>query len=164
MKGASGFHVGINYYRAMTGVILGLGGFSQGFFKGSFQGSLSGLVLRDVCKKVELRSPAKNKRRSFGIQVGLGRLRGIQTFCVVVRISGFSYFVSGALGLCIYTSFGLLLIVLVCRSDLGLFGVSGFGVEWLLSIPLFLLLLMIEILHYLKDPKLWELWYIPCYG
>ena len=22
---------------------------------------------------------------------------------------------------------------------------------------------MIYILHYLKDPKLWELWYIPCY-
>ena len=27
----------------------------------------------------------------------------------------------------------------------------------------FLLLLMIEILHCLKDPKLWELWYIPYY-
>ena len=27
-----------------------------------------------------------------------------------------------------------------------------------------LLLLMIKILHYLKDPKLWELWYIPYYG
>ena len=27
-----------------------------------------------------------------------------------------------------------------------------------------ILLLMIEILHYLKDPKLWELWYIPYYG
>ena len=26
------------------------------------------------------------------------------------------------------------------------------------------LLLMIKILHYLKDPKLWELWYIPYYG
>ena len=26
------------------------------------------------------------------------------------------------------------------------------------------ILLMIEILHYLKDPKLWELWYIPYYG
>ena len=25
-------------------------------------------------------------------------------------------------------------------------------------------LLMIEILHYLKDPKLWKLWYIPYYG
>ena len=24
--------------------------------------------------------------------------------------------------------------------------------------------LMIEILHYLKDPKLWEFWYIPYYG
>ena len=23
---------------------------------------------------------------------------------------------------------------------------------------------MILILHYLKDPKLWELWYIPYYG
>ena len=23
---------------------------------------------------------------------------------------------------------------------------------------------MIEILHYLKDPELWELWYIPYYG
>ena len=23
---------------------------------------------------------------------------------------------------------------------------------------------MIQILHYLKDPKLWELWYIPYYG
>ena len=23
---------------------------------------------------------------------------------------------------------------------------------------------MIKILHYLKDPKLWELWYIPYYG
>ena len=23
---------------------------------------------------------------------------------------------------------------------------------------------MIKILHYLKDPKLWELWYSPCYG
>ena len=23
---------------------------------------------------------------------------------------------------------------------------------------------MIEILHYLKDPKLWELWYTPYYG
>ena len=23
---------------------------------------------------------------------------------------------------------------------------------------------MIAILHYLKDPKLWELWYIPYYG
>ena len=27
-----------------------------------------------------------------------------------------------------------------------------------------LLLLMIYILHFLKDPKLWELWYIPYYG
>ena len=26
------------------------------------------------------------------------------------------------------------------------------------------MLLMIEILHYLKDPKLWELWYIPYCG
>ena len=26
------------------------------------------------------------------------------------------------------------------------------------------LLLMIQILHYLNDPKLWELWYIPYYG
>ena len=26
------------------------------------------------------------------------------------------------------------------------------------------LLLMIEILHYLKDPTLWELWYIPYDG
>ena len=26
------------------------------------------------------------------------------------------------------------------------------------------LLLMFNILHYLKDPKLWELWYIPHYG
>ena len=26
------------------------------------------------------------------------------------------------------------------------------------------LLLMIEILHHLKDPKLWELWSIPYYG
>ena len=25
-------------------------------------------------------------------------------------------------------------------------------------------LLMISILHYLKDPKRWELWPIPCYG
>ena len=25
------------------------------------------------------------------------------------------------------------------------------------------LLLMVEILHYLKDPKLWELWYTPYY-
>ena len=25
------------------------------------------------------------------------------------------------------------------------------------------LLLMMQILHYLKDPKLWELWYIPYY-
>ena len=24
--------------------------------------------------------------------------------------------------------------------------------------------LMDKILHYLKDPKLWELWYIPYYG
>ena len=24
--------------------------------------------------------------------------------------------------------------------------------------------LMIEFLHYLKDPKLWELWYIPYFG
>ena len=24
--------------------------------------------------------------------------------------------------------------------------------------------LMIEILHYLKDPRLWELWYLPYYG
>ena len=23
---------------------------------------------------------------------------------------------------------------------------------------------MIEILHYLQDPKLWELWYLPYYG
>ena len=23
---------------------------------------------------------------------------------------------------------------------------------------------MIEILHYLRDPRLWELWYIPYYG
>ena len=23
---------------------------------------------------------------------------------------------------------------------------------------------MIEILHYLKDPKLWKLWYVPYYG
>ena len=27
-----------------------------------------------------------------------------------------------------------------------------------------ILLLMIDILHYLKDPKLWELWYIPYFG
>ena len=27
-----------------------------------------------------------------------------------------------------------------------------------------MVLLMIKILHYLKDPKLWELWYIPYYG
>ena len=26
------------------------------------------------------------------------------------------------------------------------------------------LLLMMKILHYLKDPKLWELWHIPSYG
>ena len=26
------------------------------------------------------------------------------------------------------------------------------------------ILLMIEILHYLKDPELWKLWYIPYYG
>ena len=26
------------------------------------------------------------------------------------------------------------------------------------------ILLMIEILHYLQDPKLWESWYIPYYG
>ena len=26
------------------------------------------------------------------------------------------------------------------------------------------LLLMVQILHYLKDPKLWELWYNPYYG
>ena len=26
------------------------------------------------------------------------------------------------------------------------------------------LLLMVEMLHYLKDPKLWEIWYIPNYG
>ena len=26
------------------------------------------------------------------------------------------------------------------------------------------ILLMVEILHYLKDPKLWELWYVPYYG
>ena len=25
-------------------------------------------------------------------------------------------------------------------------------------------LLWIQILHYLKDPKLWELWFIPYYG
>ena len=24
--------------------------------------------------------------------------------------------------------------------------------------------LMVKILHYLKDPKLWALWYIPHYG
>ena len=33
-------------------------------------------------------------------------------------------------------------------------GVQGFRV----------LRLMIQILDYLKDPKLWELWYIPDYG
>ena len=33
-----------------------------------------------------------------------------------------------------------------------------------LFLGLHLLLLMIEILPYLKDPKLWELWYIPFYG
>ena len=27
--------------------------------------------------------------------------------------------------------------------------------------PKYILLLTIEILHYLKDPKLWEIWYIP---
>ena len=27
-----------------------------------------------------------------------------------------------------------------------------------------ILRLMVKILHYLKDPKLWELWYIPYYG
>ena len=27
-----------------------------------------------------------------------------------------------------------------------------------------IILLMDKILHYLKDPKLWELWYIPYYG
>ena len=27
-----------------------------------------------------------------------------------------------------------------------------------------MVLLMTEILHYLKDPKLWELWSIPSYG
>ena len=26
------------------------------------------------------------------------------------------------------------------------------------------ILLMIYILHYLKDPKLWKFWYIPYYG
>ena len=26
-----------------------------------------------------------------------------------------------------------------------------------------LFLLMVEVLHYLKDPKPWELWYIPYY-
>ena len=27
-----------------------------------------------------------------------------------------------------------------------------------------LLLLTVKVLHDLKDPKLWELWYIPSYG
>ena len=31
------------------------------------------------------------------------------------------------------------------------------------SAVMILILLMIDILHYLKDPKLWELWYIPDY-
>ena len=26
------------------------------------------------------------------------------------------------------------------------------------------LLLVIEILHYLNDPKIWEIWYIPYHG
>ena len=30
--------------------------------------------------------------------------------------------------------------------------------------PLTILRLMVKILHYLKDPKLWELGYIPYYG
>ena len=33
------------------------------------------------------------------------------------------------------------------------------SVDWFVE-----LLLMIKILHDLKDPKLWELWYIPYYG
>ena len=31
-------------------------------------------------------------------------------------------------------------------------------------VPLLVVRLMDKILHYLKDPKLWELWYIPYYG
>ena len=27
-----------------------------------------------------------------------------------------------------------------------------------------LVLLMLQILHYLKEPKLWDLWYFPYYG
>ena len=30
--------------------------------------------------------------------------------------------------------------------------------------PTTFILLMSQILHYLKDPKLWELWHIPYYG
>ena len=39
---------------------------------------------------------------------------------------------------------------------------------WAIILPTFgglgKVLLMIQILHYLKDPKLWELWYVPHYG
>ena len=35
-------------------------------------------------------------------------------------------------------------------------------VWWSCVDPQALLLLMIGILLYLKDPKLWELWFIPC--
>ena len=43
---------------------------------------------------------------------------------------------------------------------LGFSSCSGFWLEARVAA----ILLMIEILHYLKDPKLWELWYIRYYG
>ena len=42
------------------------------------------------------------------------------------------------------------------------FGVLG-GLQGM-GCGLSLIRLMDKILHYLKDPKLWELWYIPYYG
>ena len=38
------------------------------------------------------------------------------------------------------------------------------GDDSLVQATMGLIRLMDKILHYLKDPKLWELWYIPYYG
>ena len=51
-------------------------------------------------------------------------------------------------------------LILICQNDGAPVGI------FLLPDPLGYddIRLMIKILHYLKDPKLWELWYIPYYG
>ena len=43
-------------------------------------------------------------------------------------------------------------------------GPQSHDMDGLLGPSSIMVRLMDKILHYLKDPKLWELWYIPYYG